>query len=157
MKVFIINPDNGKPVSIEEWRKDQDPTRAQLLGIETDEGRTILTSKSYLPGSYNFQEAQKACEEFTTPKLASSGLIFRAPTRKESIDLYDARFQGLNEAVKLTGGDFATKSRTHWTCERDADPRYGASGAWYSHGLSGFAGSGGMYGTIGALPVALLK
>ena len=29
MKIYIINPDNGKRVSIEEWRKDSNPTRAR--------------------------------------------------------------------------------------------------------------------------------
>ena len=56
-------------------------------------------------------------------------MTFRCPTRKECIDLYDARFQGLDEAVKLTGGDFCnrTDGNWFWTAERDADPRYAST------------------------------
>ncbi len=157
MKVYIINPDNGKPVSIEEWRKDSNPTRARILAIDTDEGHTILMSKEYLPDRYTFEEAQKACAEFITAELGNSGVVFRCPTRKECIDIYDARFQGLDEAVELTGGNFAKAGRYHWTCERDADPRFNAYYALCSNGSSGSASSYYVYFTFSALPVALLK
>lgn len=158
MKIYIINPDNGKAVSIEEWRKDSNPTRARILAIDTDEGHTILMSKKYLPDQYTFEEAQKACAEFITAELGNSGVVFRCPTRKESIDIYDARFQGLDEAVELTDGNFAKVGRYHWTCERDTDPSYYAGVAWCSVGLNCCAVNGfGLYGTFSALPVALLK
>lgn len=157
MKVYIINPDNGKPVSIEEWSKDTNPTRARILAIDTDEGHTILMSKEYLPDRYTFEKAQKACAEFITAELGNSGVVFRCPTRKECIDIYDARFQGLDEAVELTGGNFAKAGRYHWTCERDTDPRYLAYGAWFSHGNYGYANTGNLNSTFSALPVALLK
>ena len=157
MKIYIINPDNGKRVSIEEWRKDSNPTRARILAIDTDEGHTILMSKEYLPDRYTFEEAQKACAEFITAELGNSGLTFRCPTRKECIDLYDARFQGLDEAVALTGGNFAKRGERHWTCERDADPRYYASTAWFSSGGGGYASNFNLYLTFSALPVAILK
>lgn len=134
MKTYIINPDNNKPVPIEDWRKDKNPTRAQLLAVETDDGHLLVLSKSYLPGLHEFDEAQKTAADFEPLE----GVTFRCPTRKECIDLYDARFQGLDEAVKLTGGDFCnrTDSNWFWTAERDADPRY-ASNAWYFGGSSG--------------------
>lgn len=157
MKVYIINPDNGKPVSIEEWSKDANPTRAQILAIDTDEGHTILMSKEYLPDRYTFEEAQKACAEFITAELGNSGVVFRCPTRKECIDIYDARFQGLDKAVELTGGNFAKAGRYHWTCERDTDPRCSANLAWCSYGSGGFAGGNYLFNSYSALPVALLK
>ena len=134
MKTYIINPDNNKPVPIEDWRKDENPTRAQLLAVETDDGHLLVLSKSYLPGLHEFDEAQKTAAEFKPLE----GVTFRCPTRKECIDLYDARFQGLDEAVKLTGGDFCnrTDGNWFWTAERDADPRY-ATIAWFFSGNSG--------------------
>ena len=134
MKTYIINPDNNKPVPIEDWRKDENPTRAQLLAVETDDGHLLVLSKSYLPGLHEFDEAQKAAADFKPLE----GVTFRCPTRKECIDLYDARFQGLDEAVKLTGGDFCnrTDGNWFWTAERDADPRYAYS-AWYFSGSNG--------------------
>ena len=157
MNIHIINPDNGKPVTIDEWRKDKNPTRARIIAIDTDEGHTILMNKEYLPGKYTWEEAQKACEKFLPEELQSTGVIFRCPTRKESIDLYDARFQGLDEAVALIGGNFAQTYRAHWTCERDANPRCGAYNAWCSYGADGYAGNNNLCNAFSALPVALLK
>ena len=156
MKTYIVNPDNNKLVPIEDWRKDSDPTRAQLLAIETDDDHLLLVSKSYLPcGEVDWEKAQKACAEFKPME----GITFRCPTRKECIDLYDARFQGLDEAVELTGGNFAHNpdGNWYWTAERDADPKY-ASSAWYSGGSGGCMSVNTVVYNAGlALPVALLK
>lgn len=152
MKTYIINPDNNKPVSIEDWSKDADPTRARLLAIETDDGHLLVMSKSYLPGGYTFNEAQKACADFR----ALEGLTFRCPTRKECIDLYDARFQGLDAATELTDGNFANRDFYHWTSEKDANPNH-AGNAWCSFGYYGYMGYYNLYSTHLALPVALLR
>ena len=154
MKTYIINPDNNKPVPIEDWRKDENPTRAQLLAVETDDGHLLVLSKSYLPGLHEFDEAQKAAADFKPLE----GVTFRCPTRKECIDLYDARFQGLDEAVKLTGGDFCnrTDGNWFWTAERDADPRY-ANGAWIFNGTYGYLNGYGVNGAYRCQAVTLLK
>lgn len=154
MKTYIINPDNNKPVPIEDWRKDENPTRAQLLAVETDDGHLLVLSKSYLPGLHEFDEAQKAAADFKPLE----GVTFRCPTRKECIDLYDARFQGLDEAVKLTGGDFCnrTDGNWFWTAERDADPRY-AFYAWFFYGTYGTLGYTYVNGAYRCQAVTLLK
>jgi len=157
MKTYIINPDNNKPVSIEDWSKDKDPKRAQLLAIETEDGHLLVMSKSYLPGRHDFEEAQQMCKNFA-PK-GFDGITFRAPTRKETIDMYDARFQGLDEAIKLTGGNFACNpdGNWYWTCERDTDPRCYAVSAWCSNGNHGSLSNSSMCNSNQAVPVALLK
>ena len=154
MKTYIINPDNNKPVSIEDWRKDKNPIRAQLLAVETDDGHLLVLSKSYLPGLHEFDEAQRAAADFKPLE----GVTFRCPTRKECIDLYDARFQGLDEAVKLTGGDFCnrTDGNWFWTAERDADPRY-ATYAWIFYGYGGTLNNGYVYNANRCQAVTLLK
>lgn len=154
MKTYIINPDNNKPVPIEDWRKDKNPIRAQLLAVETDDGHLLVISKSYLPGLHEFDEAQKAAADFKPLE----GVTFRCPTRKECIDLYDARFQGLDEAVKLTGGDFCnrTDGNWFWTAERDADPRY-ASTAWFFSGIYGTLYINYVTGAYRCQAVTLLK
>ena len=154
MKTYIINPDNNKPVSIEDWRKDKNPIRAQLLAVETDDGHLLVLSKSYLPGLHEFDEAQRAAADFKPLE----GVTFRCPTRKECIDLYDARFQGLDEAVKLTGGDFCnrTDGNWFWTAERDADPRY-ASSAWLFSGNGGTLYNTSVNGANRCQAVTLLK
>ena len=154
MKTYVINPDTQKPVSLEEWAKDADPTRAQLLLVDTGEKR-ILVRKAFLPeGEVDFNRAQELCAAYRP--FPESPFTFRAPTRKECIDLYDARFLGgLDEAVRLTGGDYGHKGKWLWTCERDADPAYSES-AWYSNGSYGYWSSNAMCITVLALPVALL-
>ena len=153
MKTYIINPDTQKPVSLEEWAKDADPTRAELLLVDTGEKR-MLVRKSFFPGEHNFKDAQEIAAAYKP--FPESPFAFRCPTRKECIDLYDARFLGgLDEAVRLTGGDYGRKGKWFWTCERDADPAY-AYNAWYSNGSSGYWNSNAMYYTVLALPVALL-
>lgn len=156
MKTYIINPDNGKKTTIEEWRKEADPTRATVLAIETDDDHLLLISKSYLPGMFEWEEAQKACADFKPEGL--DGITFRAPTRKETIDIYDARFQGLDEAIELTGGNYAHRKEGnwYWTADRDADPNY-AHYAWCSGGSNGYLGGSNLYYTHLAVPVALLK
>lgn len=151
MKIYIINPDNNKPVTIEDWRKDENPTRAQLLAIETKDERLLIMSKSYLPGEHTFEKAQKACAAFKPIE----GITFRSPTRKECIDIYDARFQGLDEAIKLTGGDYANRGRYHWTGDRDTYPNY-ARYAWFSSGNLGFILNFSMSHSYLALPVAVI-
>lgn len=155
MKTYIINPDNNKPVPIEDWRKDENPTRAQLLAVETDDGHLLVLSKSYLSGLHEFDEAQKTAAEFKPLE----GVTFRCPTRKECIDLYDARFQGLDEAAKLTGGDFCNRGDGNWfwTAERDADPRYNASYAWIFYGYDGTLTSYSVYYAMRCQAVTLLK
>lgn len=154
MKTYVINPDTQKPVSLEEWAKDADPTRAELLLVDTGEKR-ILVRKAFLPeGEVDFNRAQELCAAYRP--FPESPFTFRAPTRKECIDLYDARFLGgLDEAVRLTGGDYGHKGKWFWTCERDADPAY-TGNAWYSVGTSGSWGISAMYYAGLALPVALL-
>ena len=152
LKIFIINPDTIRPVTIDEWRKDDIPSRAQLLAIETEDGRLIIMRKSYLPGEYTFEDAQKACALFKPIE----NVTFRCPTRKECIDLYDARFQGLDEAIELTGGDYAKRSRDQWTVDLDTDPNY-AGYAWCCSDGIGYLDSLKMCTLFLALPVAIVN
>lgn len=159
MKTYIINPDNFQPVTIEDWKKEENPIRAELLLIEREGLPGILMSKSYIMDDgnvkrFDFEGAQKACADFHPQ--GADGLTFRAPTRKEHVDMYDARFlAGLDEAIKLTSGNFATGIGGHWTCERDTDPRYSAHGAWCANGDYGFFYYVIMYSAFLALPVVL--
>lgn len=145
IETFVINPDTHKPVSVAEWKKDANPTRATLLLLKT-EGYSLIIAKNCFDGYFTFEEAQKKAADFKPEGLES--LTFRCPTRKECIDLYDARFVGgLDDALKLVGGD--AMSGTIWTCERDVDPwfarRYYASNAWLFYSTGGFLGSHGEY------------
>ena len=66
-------------------------------------------------------------------KLVRKG--FRCPTRHEAIEMYDARFRGLDEAFKKIGGEPATT--IGWTSEADPDPEYNSYSAFFYCGSAG--------------------
>lgn len=130
METFVINPDTHKPVSVAEWKKDANPTRATLLLLKTED-YSLIIAKNCFDCYFTFEEAQKKAADFKPEGLES--LTFRCPTRKECIDLYDARFVGgLDDALKLVGGDAMLGAI--WTSDVDVDPwfarRFYAYTAW---------------------------
>ena len=151
MEIYVINPDNNKPVSVEEWKKESNPTRAEFVAISVT-GGILVIKKKRLPGNYTFEEAEKACADLDS----FCGAAFRSPTRKECIDIYDARFQGLDEAIELVGGD-PIKGGWIWTCERDTDPEYNVNSAWFFYGTGGYLGNYYVYSTIQVGAVTLLS
>ena len=157
MKTYVINPDTQKPVSLEEWAKDADPTRAELLLVDTGEKR-MLVRKSFFPGEHNFKDAQEIAAAYKP--FPESPFAFRCPTRKESLGLVQsARFVGgLDKAVKLTGGNFCCDPDDNWfwTCEMDVDPRSNASGGWFFIGTHGTLSYSGVNGANRCQAVTLL-
>lgn len=151
MEIYVINPDNNKPVSVEEWKKESDPTRAEFVAISVT-GGILVIKKKRLPGNYTFEEAEKACADLEP----FCGAAFRSPTRKECIDIYDARFQGLDEAIELVGGD-PIKKGWIWTCERDTDPEYNVNNAWFFYGASGALNPNNVYLASRCQAVTLLS
>lgn len=130
MDIYVINPDNNNLVPVEEWKKESDPTRAEFVAISVTGGILVIKKKS-LPGNYTFEKAQKACADLEP----FCGSPLRCPTRTECLDIYDARFQGLDETLDLVGGDPITGF--FWTCERHADPKSYVYVAWFFGGTGG--------------------
>ena len=124
---LIIDPEDGQLVPFEEWSSRPDPTTAQLVVIIA-EGRSkglviykkhLVNPKDRKNGHFRFDEAQKAAQQFSVAVPAKAA--FRCPTRLECIvDLYDARYAGLDEVLSAIGGDTFV-DRTIWTCEEDPD------------------------------------
>ena len=154
--IGVVRPGTEEVTVLEKWKEEPDPTVAELIYIEFSPTKRLLIRKSYLPGTYDWEEAQKACADFHPEGLP--GVTFRCPTRKECIDIYDARFQGLDEAIELIGGNYARRESGNrfWTSERDADPRFSAYYAWCSFGSGGGLGSSYLFYSSLAVPVALL-
>ena len=148
MEIYVINPDNNKPIPIDEWKKESNPTRAEFVAIRIDGGTLII--KKNLLGRHTFEEAEKACANLDPIGEAR----FRMPTRKECIDIYDARFQGLDEAIELVCGDPLTCCI--WTCERDTDPRFNVDYAWNFSGYNGGLLISSVYGAYQVGAVSLL-
>ena len=145
MQTFIINPDTHQPVSVAEWAKEKAPKRAELLLLKTEDYSLIIAKKMF-DGEYTFDQAQAKAAAFRPEGL--DGLTFRCPTRKECIDLYDARFIcGLDEALKLVGGD--EMRDWIWACDKDVDERfarrYSAYYAWIFTQSNGTLTSSNVY------------
>jgi len=117
--ISIIDPATGRPVSLEDWKKVENPTIAEKVLIETDELAPFCVSKKRIE------------ERKTWPEAVEAG----APTRAQALAIYDARPAGLDEALKLIGGDEAVE--VTWTCDEDKDPNYAAN-AWYVNLYSGY-------------------
>lgn len=113
-RIAIIDPATGRPVSLEDWKKVENPTSAEKVLIETDELAPFCVSKTRIGERKTWQEAVEA----------------GAPTRAQALAIYDACFAGLDEALKLIGGDEADEAT--WTCDEDKDPNY-ATFAWRVH------------------------
>ena len=143
----IYIPDENRELHpLDEWMKREDPTTAQTVVLVTDSG-TLEIAKEDLPGEFNFEGAQKAAAEYCKG--------FRCPTRHEAIEMYDARFRGLDEAFKKIGGEPATT--IGWTSEADPDPEYNSNSAFVYYGSTGGVGSYGKYSTGAVRPVSAFK
>ena len=121
-RIEIIDPATGRPVSIEDWKNVENPAIAEKVLIETDELAPFCVSKKRID------------ERKIWPEAVEAG----APTRAQALAIYDARHAGLDEALKLIGGDEAVEIT--WTCEEDKEPNY-ATYAWYVYLLPGRVGN----------------
>lgn len=107
LNIAIINPETGRPVSLEEWKKVENPKTASWILVETDELQPFLVGKDLLNGG----------ERMTWDEAVATG---KAPTRAQALALYDARFAGLDEAITLLGG--TPMEELSWTRDEDKDP-----------------------------------
>lgn len=146
--IAIVNPDNGEIVPVDEWKKEQNPTRASVVCLNIGGRVWLAIAKCNADGGkeHNFDEANDIASKVTFD--GCDGATFRLPTRHECVDIYDARFAGLDDALSLIGGDPLT--RWFWTCESDTDPEYTAAYAFSFNGNSGRLNSSSKYlsGTV---------
>ena len=133
MKVFIINPDNKELCSVEEWKKDVDPTRAKYIVLELDDGERRMYYKNKLrneKGSERFTwaDALKAAEGFREDGLDG----WRIESRREALDCAGDAWDIFPEAVRLIGGDIV--DGVFWTREI----RSNSYNAWIFYGDYGY-------------------
>lgn len=144
----IYIPDENRELHpLDEWTKREDPTTAQTVVLVTDSGMLEI-AKEDLSGEFNFEGAQKAAAEYREG--------FRCATRHEAIEMYDARFRGLDEAFKKIGGKPATNA--YWTSDADPDPEYNSNGAFLYYGDTGnMYNYYCKYNTLAVRPVSAFK
>ena len=153
--IAIVNPDNGEIVPVDEWRKEQNPTRASVVCLNIGGKVWLAIAKCNADGGkrHNFDEANDIASKATFD--GCDGATFRLPTRHECTDIYDARFAGLDDAVSLIGGDPLTS--WFWTCESDPDPEYGATVAFVFHGYTGVLNGNGKGNSHTVRPVSAFE
>lgn len=143
----IYIPDENRELHpLDEWTKREDPTTAQTVVLVTDFGMLEI-AKEDLPDEFNFEGAQKAAAEYCKG--------FRCPTRHEAIEMYDARFRGLDEALKKIGGKPVTT--IGWTSEADPYPEYISYRAFIYIGFAGRVSYNIKYGAYAVRPVSAFK
>lgn len=130
IKAYVINPDNDEFVELDKWENDTDPTRAEfVVAYDRMSHRGIIITKHQLHKD-NYETAQKVAAEHKF-----NGWEMRCPSREDCAFIYDARCNGLDDALELIGGD--NLDRWIWTSEIDPDPEYSDRGAFVNNGESG--------------------
>lgn len=104
-------------------------------------------AKEDLPRESNFKAAQESAAKYREG--------FRCATRHEAIEMYDARFRGLDEAFKKIGGKPATNG--YWTSEADPDPEYNSNIAFIYSGGTGDMCNDNKCSTNAVRPVSAFK
>lgn len=157
--IFIVNPDSGNFETIEDWKNSPNPEKAELVAIGDINGFGLLISKNLIKDDLgvrkvDFDRAVRLTYKFkpTTvyPGIHAEG-EFHLPTRRECLDIYDARFQGLDDALILIGGDPLT-DYSIWTGDEDPDPGYTSSSAFIFDGSNGLVNDGSKYDTNAVRP-----
>ena len=143
---IYIPSGNRELHTIDEWMQQAHPENAQTVVLVTDLGMLEI-AKEDLPGGFNFEGAQKAAAEYRRG--------FRCPTRHEAIEMYDARFRGLDEALKKIGGKPVTA--IGWTSEADPDPEYSSYFAFIYSGVTGGVSGSIECSTLAVRPVSAFK
>lgn len=143
---IYIPSGNRELHTIDEWMQQAHPENAQTVVLVTDFGMLEI-AKEDLPGGFNFEGAQKAAAEYRKG--------FRCPTRHEAIEMYDARFRGLDEALKKIGGKPVTA--IGWTSEADPDPECNSSSAFVYNGNAGNVFYSSKYSPFAVRPVSAFK
>lgn len=154
LKISIVNPANGALVAVDEWAKEENPKAARLIAISYDNGNVLYISKERSEEDMEWPKAMEYAKGFTVPEII---IPFRAPTRREALDMVDAKDCGIMEALELVGGN-ALDSGGSWTCEKVSDwlaARYSTANAWYYLGGTGGISHNFLYLGLRVVPVAL--
>lgn len=142
--IYIVDAE-GEFHLPKEWKKQSDLTTAQCVALVAGQTRLLISKKNL--EEQTFDDAQKSAA-----KVTLCGNTCRCAARKESHDIYDARFRGLDEAMQLIGG--APLTNWYWTCEADPDPKYNIRTAFIYNGYDGTVYPNGKNYTYGVRPLA---
>ena len=169
-RIFIVEPMTGNLLTAEEWKNQAEDVKSafEVVIVPGDGSQAFLITKKTICKA-PWKEARKAAQKF---KVTTKGEVvhegFDLPTRKQWIDIREARACGLEQVLKLIGGDKLVEDLHHewfWTSEvwvmagtsaEDYEKeKERANGAWFSFGSIGCCVNGNVYGGLLALPLLL--
>ena len=167
-RIFIVQPKTGKLLTAEEWKNTAEDmkTAVEIVIVPGDGSQAFLITKKTICKA-TWKKAREAAQQFT---VSNNGEVvhkgFDLPTRKQWIDIREARSCGLDQVLELIGGDLLKNLRCgewFWTsevwvqagtsAEDYENEKENAYGAWCSSGYSGFCSVSGMYLSYLALPL----
>lgn len=158
--IYIVNPLTGELETPKSWARSENPQSAELVVLKRTGEQGLFISKNLIKDDLgvlkvDFDDAVKLASGYkpTTvyPVDRTVEGAFRLPTRRECLDVYDARFQGLDDALRLIGGDPLTDYWI-WTGDEDPDPEFSSSGAFVFNGNYGGVRGNYKYGTYTVRP-----
>jgi hypothetical protein len=174
IRIFIVEPMTGELLTAKEWKEKagKDVKNAEHIVIVPEDGTPAFMIPKKTLGEFPWKEAKKKVAEELFRLEGEEVPESRGglPTRKQFIDIRDARSCGLEQVLELIGGDQLLKNLRNgewfWTSEvwipagtsaEDwSSSRYDAYYAWFSYGSFGYANYGNYVGNTNlALPLLL--
>ena len=161
--IFIVDPATGNLVAPENWAEMSNAKDAEFVAIKREDGSGIIIAKDpvKVDGEINFKwdkavELAKAFKPSTVVGENRAVEGFRLMDRREALDIYDARFQGLDDALDVVGGTPLHKgdARWMWTEDADPDPEYYSNYAFIFYGYYGDVHNYHEYNTPTVRPVS---
>ena len=170
-RIFIVEPMTGKLLTAEEWKEQaEDPKTAfEIVIVPGDGSPAFLIAKKTICEA-PWKKAREAVQAF---KVTTKGEVihegFDLPTRKQWIDIREARACGLDQVLELIGGDSLLRDlrRGEWFWTSEVWVKAGTSAedyekekesanyAWCSSGNGGYCSNYSMFISYLALPLLL--
>lgn len=128
--IGVVNPDDNTVVPVEQWRKQEDPTRAKFVVIiDKAVQRGVIISKKQESKRERFDDAQFIAGLTMIENPDVPFIEFGCPSRYDCMMIYNALCAGLDDVLALIGGDAIGKSWI-WTGESDPDSEFTLIGAF---------------------------
>lgn len=163
LSIFIVNPANGKLVTLTDWRNSENPASAEFIAIVREDKSGIILAKDPVKVddeiNFKWDEAVELAKAFKASTNLGGNVGpegFRLPDRRESLEIYEARFQGLDKALALIGGTplYEGDARWMWTGDEDPDPEYNSNYASFFNGNFGGVYGNGKYNAGTVRPIS---
>lgn len=105
-RIYIVDPDTGKLLTAEQWKnKAKDPKKARFVVIVPEDGSPSFSIAKKTLGKYPWREAKEEAATMTDTLNNDPFPEWSLPTRKQWIDIREARSCGLDQVLELIGGD----------------------------------------------------